>query len=351
MLDNIYLDNTLRTWLIALAIVVVLTSLLLLIKGLVHRKLKKFAQGTATDIDDLIADLLGRTRIYFFAAVSLFAASQVLYKTAEVQDLLRIFIVLTFLIQSGIWGNGLIAYGIKRTTKKGSGEGAPNQTTMSVLGFVGRLLLWTVVLLLVLDNLNIDVTTLIAGLGIGGIAVALALQNILGDLFASLSIMLDKPFVIGDFIVVDTMSGTVEHVGLKTTRIRSLSGEQIIISNEDLLKSRIRNYKRMQERRILFSVGVEYSTPAEKLERIPGMLREIVESQAQVRFDRAHLQMFGDSAILFEIVYFLLDPNYTAYMNTQQNINLAIVRRFGEEGIHFAFPSRTVYVKQKVDPA
>ena len=350
MLDDIYLGNSVRTWIIALSIVVVLTSLLILIKGLVLRKLKKFAQRTATDVDDLIADLLDRTRVYFFAAIALYAASQILHKTAEVQDLLRIFIVLTFLVQSGIWGNGLIAFGINRTTKKRSGAGAPNQTTMTVLGFVGRLLLWTVVLLLVLDNLGIDVTALIAGLGVGGIAVALALQNILGDLFASLSIMLDQPFVIGDFIVVDTLSGTVEHTGLKTTRIRSISGEQIIVSNADLLKSRIRNYKRMQERRVVFTVGVEYQTPAEKLERVPALIREIVSSCEQVRFDRAHFQTIGESAMLFEVVYFLLDPDYARYMDTQQAINLAIVRRFGEEGIHFAFPSRTVYVRQKVDP-
>ena len=351
MLDNIYLDNTLRSWLIALVIVVVLTSLLMLIKGLVVRKLKKFAQRTATDVDDLIADLLDRTRVYFFAAVSVYAASQILHKTAGVQDLLRIFIVLTFLFQSGIWGNGLIAFGIKRTSKSQGGDGAPNQTTMTVLGFVGRLVLWTIVLLLVLDNLGIDVTALIAGLGVGGIAVALAIQNILGDLFASLSIMLDQPFVIGDFVVVDTVSGTVEHIGLKTTRIRSISGEQVIVSNADLLKSRIRNYKRMQERRVVFTIGVEYQTSAEKLERVPALIREIVSSREQVRFDRAHFQTFGESAMQFEVVYFLLDPDYARYMDTQQAINLAIVRRFGDEGIRFAFPSRTVYVRQKVDSA
>lgn len=346
MLDDIYLDNTVRAWLIALATVVLLTTVLMVIKRLVLRKLSKFAASTSTDIDDLIADLLGRTRVYFFAAVSLFVASQVLNKTENVQSFLRLFIVLTFLIQSGIWGNGLIAYAIKRTTKKRGGEAAPSQATMTVLGFVGRLLLWTVVLLLVLDNLGVDVTALIAGLGVGGIAVALAVQNILGDLFASLSIMLDQPFVIGDFIVVDAVSGTVEHIGLKTTRIRSISGEQVIVSNADLLRSRIRNYKRMQERRIVFSIGVEYSTPAEKLEQVPAMIREIISRFENLRLDRAHFQSFGDSAMLFEIVYFVNSPDYAKFMDAQQAINLAIVKRFSEEGIQFAFPSRTVYVRQ-----
>jgi len=346
MLDDIYLDNSVRTWLIALAVVVVLTSVLMLVKGLVVRKLKKFAEKTTTDIDDLFVDLLARTRVYFFAAVSLYAASQILHRTPDVQDLLRIFIVLTFLIQSGIWGNGLIAYGIQRTTKKRGGDSVPNQATTNVLAFVGRLVLWTIVLLLVLDNLGVDVTALVAGLGVGGIAVALAVQNILGDLFASLSIMLDQPFVIGDFIVVDAVSGNVEHIGLKTTRVRSISGEQVIISNADLLKSRIRNYKRMQERRAVFTLGVEYATPADKLERVPVIIREIISSFPNARFDRAHFQAFGESAMQFEVVYFLKDPDYMKFMDTQQAINLGIVRRFGEEGIRFAFPSRTVFVRQ-----
>jgi len=215
------------------------------------------------------------------------------------------------------------------------------------LGFVIKLLLWSIVMLLALDNLGIDVTALVAGLGVGGIAVALAVQNVLGDLFASLSIVLDKPFVIGDFVVVDTLSGTVEHVGLKTTRIRSISGEQIIVSNADLLKSRIRNYKRMQERRVVFAIGVEYRTPAAKLERIPDWLREIVSAQSNLRFDRAHLVSFGDSAIMYEVVYFVTDSDYLRYVDNQQEINLGIVRRFEAEGVRFAYPSRTVYVRHE----
>jgi len=202
-----------------------------------------------------------------------------------------------------------------------------------------------VILLLALDNMGVDITALIAGLGIGGIAVALALQNVLGDLFASLSIVLDKPFVIGDFIIVDDLLGTVERIGLKTTRVRSLYGEQLVFSNSDLLNSRIRNYKRMFERRILFSIGVTYQTPHEKLATIPGIIREVIESQEQVRFDRAHFKEYGDSALKFEIVYYVLVPDYNTHMDIQQAINLAIVRRFEEEKIEFAFPTQTLYLK------
>jgi small-conductance mechanosensitive channel len=187
---------------------------------------------------------------------------------------------------------------------------------------------------------------MIAGLGVGGIAVALAAQNILGDLFASLSIILDKPFVVGDFLIIGDFLGSVEKVGVKTTRLRSLSGEQLIFSNNDLLGSRIRNYGRMFERRVIFSIGVTYQTPADKLRAIPDMLREAVESQQPVRFDRAHFQKYGDFALIFEIVYYVLSADYKQYMDIQQAINLQINEDFEEHGIEFAYPTQTLYVSK-----
>jgi small-conductance mechanosensitive channel len=208
------------------------------------------------------------------------------------------------------------------------------------MGFVGRLVLWTAVLLLVLENLGVDVTALIAGLGVGGIAVALAVQNILGDLFASLSIVLDKPFAVGDFLIIDDFLGSVEHVGLKTTRLRSLSGEQLIFSNADLLGSRIRNYGRMFERRVVFTLGVTYQTPREKLVQIPIIIRKAIEEQEKVRFDRSHFQAYGDFSLNFETVYYVLAPDYNA-------INLRIHERFEQEGIEFAYPTQTLLVKSE----
>jgi len=207
-------------------------------------------------------------------------------------------------------------------------------------------MVWFVVILIALDNLGVNIKTLIAGLGIGGIAVALALQNILGDLFASLSIILDKPFVIGDFIIINEYLGTVEHIGLKTTRIRSLSGEQLIFSNSDLLKSRIRNFKRMYERRVVFTIGVLYQTPYEKLCRIPKMIREIVEGNDQVRFDRAHFKEYGDFSLKFEIVYWIQNPDYNLYMDIQQTINLEIYKKFEASRIKFAYPTQTLFLNQ-----
>jgi small-conductance mechanosensitive channel len=202
------------------------------------------------------------------------------------------------------------------------------------------------VLLLDLYNLGVNITALVAGLGVGGIAVALAVQTILGDLFASLSIVLDKPFVVGDFLVVDDMLGAVEYVGLKTTRIRSLSGEQLVFSNSDLLSSRIRNYGRMFERRVSFDVGVTYQTPRDKLIKIPVIIRDAVEGQDKTRFDRSHFKAYGDFALVFESVYYVLGPDYNEYMDIQQAINLHLHECFEQEGIEFAYPTQTVFVKQ-----
>jgi small-conductance mechanosensitive channel len=224
---------------------------------------------------------------------------------------------------------------------QGESEGA-RAMTRAMLTFIGRLGLWSLVTLLILDNMGLNVTALVASLGIGGVAVALAAQNILGDLFASLSIALDKPFVLNDFIIVDDLMGTVEHVGLKTTRIRSLSGEQIVLANNDLLKSRIRNYGRMSERRAIFSIGVTYDTPADALEALPGVIRAAIEAQPGVRFDRAHFKGFGVHSLDFEAVYYVLDPGFTTYMDVQQAINLRLVRELHARGIHFALPARMV---------
>ena len=251
------------------------------------------------------------------------------------------------LIQAGLLGSRGIELWLNRYRSRKLEVDAASVTTFGAVAFIGRILMWAIIVLVALANMGVDVTALVAGLGVGGIAVALAVQNVLGDLFASFSIVLDKPFVIGDFIIVGDHLGTVEHVGLKTTRIRSLSGEQLVFSNTDLLGSRIRNFKRMYERRVVFALGVVYQTPAKLLEKIPSMLRQIVESREQVRFDRAHFKDFGPHSLNFEIVYWVLTPDYTIYMDIQQEINLEIYRRFEQEGIDFAYPTQTLHIRQE----
>jgi len=240
---------------------------------------------------------------------------------------------------------------VARTRRQRLAEDAASVTLIALLAFIAKAVLGAVVLLLILDNVGVNVTALVAGLGVGGIAVALALQNILGDLLASLSIVLDKPFVLGDTINIGDLTGTVENVGLKTTHLRGAGGEQIVISNSDLLKSRIRNFKRMAERQVTLTFGVVYGTPAAALAAIPGLVREIVEAQEQVRFGRAHLKRLAEWSLEFEVAYAVLSPDYTLYMDRQQAINLALLRRLEDAGIALAFPTRTVHFAGEPAPA
>ena len=248
------------------------------------------------------------------------------------------------LLQVARWGDVGVHGWLQHYRTRRSAQDAASTTSTAALGFVARTAVWVIIVLMILENFGVNITTLVASLGIGGIAVALALQNVLGDLFSSLSIVLDKPFVVGDFIAVDDISGTVEYVGLKTTRIRGLGGEQVVFSNSDLLGSRIRNFKRMETRRIVFAIGVTYEIGRQQLRAIPAILREVVEAQPQVRFDRAHFKSYGASSIDFETVYIVQTADYGAYMDIQQAINLALFDRFAEEGIDFAYPTQTVYL-------
>lgn len=345
-----FYGNSLYDWSVAIVIILVLALAFQFAKRFVRRRVVSFAQRTATRLDDLLVDMLDHTRFLFLFVLALYFGSQYLELPQKLTRFITHSAVIALLVQMALWGNRAIALWLADYLKKHRETDAAAATTMSVLGFIARVLLWTVLLLMVLANLGFDITALVASLGIGGVAVALALQNILGDIFASLSIAMDKPFVIGDFIIVDNDMGTVEYIGLKTTRVRSLSGEQIIFSNNDLLKSRIRNYKRMYERRVVFGFGVTYETPLEKLKKIPGTVRRIVEAQEKTRFDRAHFMKYGDSSLDFEVVYFIRDPDFNLYMDIQQSINLAIFENFASEEIQFAYPTRTVVLRRDKTP-
>ena len=337
--------NPLTEWLIAVAIAVFSYLLICAVRRIVHRKLAAFAAKTTTVWDDLVAELIDRLNLVFVFVVAVYLGALRITLPSAGDAMLGHVVGIVVLIQAGVLCSHAVSFWVARFRKLKLESNAGAVTTLTSVGFVLRMLLWIILLLIALDNLGINITTLIAGLGISGIAVALAIQNILGDLFASFSIVLDKPFVIGDFILIDDCMGTVEHVGLKTTRIRSLSGEQLVFSNTDLLKSRIRNYKRMQERRVVFTLGVVYQTPYEKLVRIPAMIRTAIERHAQARFDRAHFKEYGDFALKFEVVYWIMNPDYTIYMDIQQAINLDILQQFGEAGIDFAYPTQTLFVQ------
>lgn len=339
-------DRPVELWLLAITVAIVTYLALRMIMSLAGRRLDAIAQRTSTPIDDGIVSLIRKTRWWLLALVAIFAGSLSLELPDRGRAVIYSALVIAFLIQFGIWASTALRFTLDHYRQRQLKKDPGSVTALNAIGWVGTLLLWLAVLLLILDNLGFDVTALIAGLGVGGIAVALAVQNILGDLFASLSILIDKPFVVGDFLIIDDYMGSVEHVGLKTTRVRSLSGEQLVFSNSDLLKSRLRNYGRMYERRVAFTIGVTYQTPREKLKEIPGILRAAIEAQEHTRFDRAHFASYGDFSLNFETVYYVLGPDYNLYMDIQQAINLVIHEQFEKEGIEFAYPTQTLLLRR-----
>lgn len=340
-----FLGNTVQAWLIAVGVWLVVWALIKLTRTVAARRLRQVAAQTTTAWDDLVVELLYRTKCFFFWAVSLYAGVQFVTLPPRAMSVLRMLLVVAVAAQTMVWANRIINFAASRYRARRSGD--VSLSTVTAITVVAKFGLFTLLALVTLDNLGVNITTLVASLGIGGVAVALAVQNILGDLFSSLSIMIDRPFEVGDFIVVDTFAGTVEHVGLKTTRVRSLSGEQLVFSNSDLLGSRLRNYRRMQERRVLFTLGVTYQTPHAQLVRIPHLIRAIITAQPRVRFDRAHFHSYGDFALNFEVVYYVIDRDYQCYMDTQQAINLAIYQKFAEMEIEFAYPTQTVFMEKR----
>lgn len=345
-IDYEIFGNSVLVWSIGAAIFVPLFLGLLLARRLIGGRLDKLAASTEVTALRIAAHVVRQTGAWFLILITLWIGSRFWTLPESIDGAATTIATIALVLQGGLWISAAwrCFVAIRREDELSRNPGAV--AAMDVLSFVVRAALWSVVLLVLLDNIGVNVTALVAGLGVGGIAVALAAQNILGDLFASLSIILDKPFVVGDFLAIGEHLGSVEKVGIKTTRLRSLSGEQLVFSNNDLLSSRIRNFGRMYERRVVFSIGVTYQTSADRLERIPEMLKEAVESQDDVRFDRAHFQKYGDFALIFEVVYYVQSSEYNKYMDIQQAVNLKIFRDFEDAGIEFAYPTQTLYLQQ-----
>jgi small-conductance mechanosensitive channel len=340
-----FYHNPLEAWIAAGVAFAVIGATLFAVRTILARRLAKVAERTATTADDAIVDLLRRTRYFFILTAAVAGAMLFLDLPERARAIGRVLGTIALIVQIAIWGNGLITFWFRNYAERKAESDISSRTTIAAFSFVARAILWIMLSLVALNRLGYDVTALITGLGVGGIAIALAVQNVLGDLFAALAIVLDKPFVVGDTIGVDTFTGTVEHVGLKTTRLRSVNGELLIFSNADLLRSRIRNFKRMQERRVVFTIGVNYETPPDTVARIPTIIREAVTAQQQVRFDRSHFVAYGESALNIETVYFVLTADYLAYVDVQQAINLQILRQFAAQKIEFAYPTRTIVVR------
>ncbi|HYE33807.1 mechanosensitive ion channel domain-containing protein [Methylocaldum sp.] len=345
VLDTELNGNRVRDWVLAIISVSGLFSLLIFVRNFLITALQRYLERQRNVLVGEFFAGVRRTRTFFLLMISVFASALLLHLDPTLSSIVRRLTVVALIFQVSTWVSYFLRVWVfdylgRKTKRDETSLGA-----LSIFNSLSQLAVWSLALLLTLQNFGIDITALAAGLGIGGVAVALALQRILGDLLSSLSIAFDKPFVAGDFIIFDQLMGTVEHIGIKTTRIRSLDGEQIICANSDLLNTRIRNFKRMKERRAAFQIGLVYHTPYEKLVKVPGLLRSAVENQANVRFDRAHFKAYGDFSLLFEVVYYVLSADYNDYMNVQEAINLTIFECFQNEGLQFALPTRSLYVQ------
>lgn len=309
------------------------------------RHLEAHAEASETLLDDTLLAVVRQTKPIVVILLAAYLALITLPLSETSLSFLRKSAMVVMTIQAAIWANAALAGMLDKTVKRRAEKDPEAASAFGLMGFFARVAIWSTALLLVLSSLEYPIGPLLAGLGVGGVAVAFALQNILGDIFCSIAIVLDKPFVLGDFIIVGDSMGTVENIGIKTTRIRSLSGEQIIFSNADLLGSRVRNYKRMYERRVIFAFGVVYEIPLDKLKQIPQTVRTIIESIEQTRFDRAHFKEYGDFSLNFEVVYHVLVPDFTAYRDIQQEINLRLFETFRQTGISFAYPTREIIMR------
>jgi small-conductance mechanosensitive channel len=335
------LSNSWTDWLTAGIVAVSVWVVLLIIRRLVVSRHKRRSPAQHGAAIRLFGYLIANTKQFFFFAIALGAAQSSLSLPDRLQHSMANLEMILILLQVGLWAGRAVRFYLE-TKESESGADRAFSGSLDIITFVARILIWSLVILVALDNLGVNITALLAGLGVGGVAVALALQNILGDLFASLSIALDKPFVVGDRLELDAFGGRVEHIGIKTTRLRGDAGEQIILSNADILKSRVRNFARAQEQRALATIRVSYETPNDMLQRIPKLIEGIVREQPNARFDRCHLKTLGDSALLFELAYFVRQPDVNSLLDLQQAVNFRIVEEFRKLEVDTAFRAQHV---------
>ena len=340
-----FLGIPLWSLLLALAASVATYVVIQIVLGLLTRRASSWAAQSSNSTAQTMADVVAGTSRFLVLMVALLVGASLLDLPGRWESRLSQLWFVAVALQMGLWGMRAIGLGVRRYVDRHSSAGMTQVSASATLLSWGlRTLLWSVVMLAILSNVGVNITAFVASLGVGGIAVALAMQNILGDLFASLAIAVDKPFEVGDFIAVGDITGTVQVIGLKTTRIRSLQGEQVVMSNTDLLKHTISNYRMMETRRIVFGFGVTFDATPEQAEAVPQVVRKIIEGLPQLKFDRAHFKAYGASALEYEVVYIVQDPAYGVYMDMQQAINLAMMREFKTLGVEFAFPTRTVHI-------
>lgn len=338
-----FLHIALLRWLSAALVSVVGFALVIGAARIIASRLRKRTAIDAHPTAAILVAALERTKPLLILLLFASIGAHSLVQTSRLHGVLGAITAGVLAFQTGLWLSAAIRTWTQRKLNADS-ERPQNPVVMSMISWLLLVLVWATLLMAVLSFMGVNITAFVASLGVGGVAVALALQNVLGDLFASMAIGLDKPFEIGHFINFKDISGNIEHVGVKTTRIRAISGEQVIISNAELLKNTIHNYGRMTQRRIVFGFGVAYGTDRKALAELPGIVRAIIEAQDKARVDRVHFKAFGDNALEYEVVYFVLDAAYGIYMDIQQATNLAMVERFEAMDVKFALPNRILHV-------
>lgn len=338
-------DNSLSDYALFAAVFAGSLIALYIVEKMLVRRVKKARKSAGGSIDPSTTLEVEKKAAPMLYCVAVYLSMQTLSLGAKIDRIVNVL----FFVFLGFFGTRLaallLALFAERRWIRREGDAAKLQTIKGIVA-VAKISIWGLAVFILLDNLGVNISALLAGLGIGGIAIALAAQTILGDLFSCFVIYFDRPFEVGDFIAIDDFSGTIEYIGIKTTRIRSLSGEQLIFSNTDLTKSRLRNYKRMERRRVNFQIGVVYETRVEDLERIPALIGDIVRSIDDAIFDRAHFSSFGESSLVFDVVYFVATSDYLRYMDIQQEINLRLMGEFEKKGIGFALPTQAVHIKE-----
>ncbi len=334
--------NSIESYFFALAVFLAVLFVFKIIQIILLRRLQRLADKTKTEIDDIFIEIIKKIRPPFYFLLALYFALRGLEVSSwigkAVSAVLMIWIIYQAIVSLQIL--------INRVVKKKVAKDIDSEAAIELLGKIFKGILWAIGLLFILSNLGINVTSLVAGLGIGGIAVAFALQNILADLFSSFAIFFDKPFRPGDFIVLGNYKGTVEKIGIKTTRLRSLQGEELIVSNQELTSAKIQNFGQLKERRVSMKIGITYETPLEKLKIIPEIIKEIVSGIEGIRFDRAFFTAFGDFALIYEVVYFVESSDYLLYLNANQQILFKMKERFEKEKIEFAYPTQKIFMEE-----
>ena len=338
--ETMIFGNSLVDWVAAALLVASVWALLWLLRQLIASRYRRYTEDTHPTAIRLFAYLIGHTKQFLFVAVALYAAEEFLTFPPRINTLSSNVIVLLLLLQVGIWAGQTLQFYLQIKQQRSAELDRDFASSLDIIKFVSLVLIWSLVTLVALDNLGVNITALLAGLGVGGVAVALALQNVLGDLFASLAIALDKPFVVGDSLVIDTCVGKVERIGIKTTRLRSETGEQIILSNADILKSRVRNFGPTDERRAVLTLNVDRDTHIDRLREIPRLVAEVVQAQPRARFERCHLKTLSDWSLQYEVSFFSRDATANPILDLQQAVNLGILEAFRDRGIKIAMQSQ-----------